>query len=252
MSADTVDIPVVGNVKTNALIGVGFATAVVVGFFYVRGARNATVETVDPNADNSAGTYGADIGSGSGGYYATPSAASDTDLNTGTETITTNSQWTKAAVEYLSANGRDAGTVQDALGKYLAGEALTTTEKTIVQSAKAAVGNEPQTAPPMKMISTPPAPSTVALIAPKTVGYEKRGPNFITVKWSSVPSATAYEVDFRKPDGTGRIEKSSADLVETFTGLSAGKSYRFKVRAINSRGVRGPWSGVTSITTLAK
>lgn len=251
MTADTIDVPVVGNVKTNTLIGVGFATVVIVGFFYVRAERNATVDTeaVDPNAGNSTGTFGADIGSGSGGYYATPSAASDTDLSAGTEVISTNAQWTRAAVDYLSANGRDAGAVQDALGKYLAGEALTTEQRTIVQSAKAAIGNEPQTAPPMKMVSTAPAPSTVALIAPKSVGYEKRGKNFIIVKWSAVPSATAYEVDFRWPDGKGRIERSGPDLVETFTGLTAGKSYNFKVRAINSRGVRGPWSNVQSIAT---
>ncbi len=247
MTADTVDVPVVGNVKTNVLIGVGVATAVVVGYFYIRQERGASVETVDPNAGNSAGTFGADIGSGSGGYYATPSAASDTDLSD-TEVIATNAQWVRAAVDYLSANGRDAGAVQDALGKYLAGEALTTEQRTIVQSAKAAFGNEPQTAPPMKMVSTAPAPSTVALIAPKT-SYEKRGKNFIIVKWSAVPSATAYEVDFRNASGTGRVERSGVDLVETFSGLKPGTPYRFKVRAINSRGVRGPWSNVQTIET---
>lgn len=245
MSTDTVDLPAVGRVKTNTLIGVGVATAIVVGFFYIRQERNASVEVVDPNEGNSTGTFGADIGSGAGGYYATPSAASDTDLSGGMERITTNAEWTRAAVDYLSANGRDAGTVQDALGKYLAGEALTTSEKTIVQSAKAAVGNEPVAAPPMKMVSTAPAPSTVGLIAPKTVGYEKRGPNFIVVKWTSVPSATSYEVDF-----DGKIEKSSIDLVETFTGLKAGSTHKVRVRALNSRGVRGPWSSYTSIVTL--
>lgn len=244
MSTDTVDLPAVGKVKTNTLIGVGVATAVVVGYFYIRQERNATVEAVeDPNAGNSTGTFGADIGSGSGGYYATPSAASDTDLSS--DIISTNSQWVRAAVDYLSANGRDAGTVQDALGKYLAGEALTTTEKTIVQSAKAAVGNEPQTAPPMKMVSTAPAPSTVGLIAPKTVSYEKRAPSFIVVKWSAVPSATSYDVEF-----DGKLEKSGIDLVETFTGLKPNSTHRVRVRAVNSRGVKGPWSASTSITTL--
>lgn len=250
MTAETVTLPVIGETKTNVLIGAGVTVAVIVGFHYVRQARNATVETA-PVAEESAGTYGADIGSGSGGYYATPSAASSSVVDDGTPVISTNAQWTQAAVEALSNIGFDPQTVSTALGKYLTGSPLTTGEKTIVQTAKGMIGNEPQSAPTMTGVAPPPAPSAVGLVAPKHVTYERTGSNFIVLKWSAVPGAKSYEVDFRWPDGKGRVEPSSADLVETFVGLTPGKTYRFKVRAVNSRGVRGPWSAVEAITTKA-
>jgi len=66
----------------------------------------------------------------------------------GTPTPTTNAQWFQQAVNYLSqTGGYNITTVEAALAKYLAGQAVSSDQVTIIQVAEGALGPPPQNGP---------------------------------------------------------------------------------------------------------
>jgi hypothetical protein len=67
----------------------------------------------------------------------------------------------------------------------------------------------------------------------------------LTLTWNSVEHATSYEV---ANTSTGAIVYSGVATTANITGLTAGTTYQFHVRAIGATGTSG-WSVATSVTT---
>lgn len=65
--------------------------------------------------------------------------------NTGPGTFTSNAQWSQYAQSYLTGNGQvsDAGALSAALGKYLAGQAVTANESILIHMATGIAGLPP-------------------------------------------------------------------------------------------------------------
>lgn len=156
--------------KRSVLIVGGVAAAGIVYWAYKRNKASAATTTTDPNIDPATGQpYTSDYGTtGMGGATGTtPSLYGYTDqfgnliTNPGVTTVThptTNGAWVQQAAGYLIANGYDPLTVLTALGKYIAGSALTDDQMSIVQAAIATEGRPPESVVPAH--TAPPAGQT--------------------------------------------------------------------------------------------
>jgi hypothetical protein len=120
-----------------------------------------TDETVAPDTWD----YGPSNGVGQTGY--------DTGTDTGSTAstpITTNEEWQHRAVQVLVGRLYDPVTVDRAIGDYLAGNALTTTERAIVNEAILAIGPPPISPPPPPTADQPPTTVTPPTTLPQPVG----------------------------------------------------------------------------------
>jgi len=151
------------------LIG-GGATAILVYVMYSRSKNSAaaaattTTPTTDPSIDPNTGLpYASEYGNYSAASGVSPSLYGYTDQygnlisqGTPTQTVTsptTNAAWFQQAESYLvNSLGYDSATASAALGKYLAGAALTNDQLGIVQTALGAEGNPPSQVPPPHVI----------------------------------------------------------------------------------------------------
>lgn len=72
----------------------------------------------------------------------------------------------------------------------------------------------------------------------------------VKLSWTKVSGATSYEV-YRSTDGKNWTKAATAETNScTVSGLKAGTSYQFKVRAVTSAGKKGTFSSVVKATTL--
>jgi aqualysin 1 len=90
----------------------------------------------------------------------------------------------------------------------------------------------------------PPTPAKVNLTSPASGFYTNGG--FIDLDWTAVDYADNYELEFDESSSFGSVIYSIHPIGEDHTsaninGLSQGKWY-WRVRAVNSNGVAGPWS----------
>lgn len=141
----TVAVPVVGQVERKWLIGGGALVAVLVGYAYWRRRGSTSSTGIDPNAiDPLTGlTYAAEAAQTSGYVNPNPGASgADTVTDTSTTAITTNVQWSNA-VESALGGIYDEAFITSTLGKYLAGQPLTSDEAMLVRAAWAFVGHPP-------------------------------------------------------------------------------------------------------------
>lgn len=141
MADTTVNVPGMGSVKKDWVIvaGLGVAGYVGVRWWQARSAAAAPPpQLVDPN------NPGQDPLVGATEQNAPPSEDSTISVDTtGGGALTTNADWTKAAVDYLSQIGFESTTVASALGLYLDRQPLTTDQQTIVRTAIGAIGPAP-------------------------------------------------------------------------------------------------------------
>jgi hypothetical protein len=166
--------------------------------------------------------------------------------------ISTNAEWTAFAVAAMVQQGWDGQVAQAAIGKYLTDQVLTATEEGIVRAAVAVAGWPPQgkhtiTSMPAPTPTPTPPPTAPKPSAPKSApsGFHNLFVSSTSAesKWSMVPGATNYEVEygamFKNP---GAIRKTSGATTATFYGLKPATRYTYRVRATSSAGA-GPWSG---------
>lgn len=128
----------VGKVPRRVVIIGGAAVVVIVGYAYVYRSRIGKPAT--PVVDPALGSIGGD------GSYTNPAphtTVPGTIDTTGGEGILTNDQWGTAVISDLSGLW-DATFVAVAIGRYLAGEPLTTDEANVVRTAWARRGHPPQ------------------------------------------------------------------------------------------------------------
>lgn len=223
--SETVDVPKVGGVKKQYLIVAGVGVAGYVLYRYYQASQAAAAAVPAPE---SAGTIGADIGSGTGGYYDPNNGGIDTSTNVG-DVMTTDAEWYAAAMLILEDAGYDTGAAALALGKYLRSEPLTPAEQDMVKVALAGAGNPPSG---QKAIITDTSPSPSGLTAPQHLRANGTPTtSAIPLAWDSVAGASGYTV-YRGAAVLGTVTGTSY----TAGGLTAATSYSFTVRATNTGG----------------
>jgi len=162
---------------------------------------------------------------------------------TGTPTpsgFETNDQWARAAILYLLSEGKDPNKSTLALSKYIGEQALTNEEQALVGLAIAKLGpppflpvnppNPPTTDPPTTNPPTNPPP-VAPLTAPTGLKEWGSGPfaHVVALQWNPVPGASYYRV-YR--EGVAYNVGSSEDTKIQVGGLTKGKVYRWRVRAM--------------------
>lgn len=243
MSDATVDVPKVGPVQKKYLIVGGIGIAGYVLWRYWQASQASTdAAAVEPE---SAGTIGADIGSGGGGYY-DPNGGDGIGSSTtvGEGVISTDQQWYAVALLALEDAGYDTGAGALALGKYLRSEPLTAKEQDMVKVALAAAGPPPSGA---RAIVTDTSPTPSGLTAPQRL----RSGGAVTtaaipLAWDPVAGASGYVV-YRG----GTQLASVAGTSYTAGSLAADTTYTFTVRATNSGGTLSPASNTYTGRTAA-
>lgn len=215
------------------LIG-GVGTIAIVYLAYKHSASTAaastaaTDTTTDPSIDPTTGIpYADETGDTYGGAYGTtPSEYGYVDPSTGqyitngsgsTAVVTapsTNAAWAQQAVAYFESLGYDATTVSSALGKYLTGQTLTSSENSLVSSVLGLQGAPPVTVPPPTV--TPPTGQTGSL--PKIAnGYYR---DISTGNIYQVVNNIRYAVT---PSTWTKLEKSkAAPKLSTISGSWTG------------------------------
>lgn len=93
--------------------------------------------------------------------------------------------------------------------------------------------------------------TTAAPLAKVAITSSSKTETTATLNWSSVPTATSYQVERKLTSASGwgnQVTRTSTSI--TITGLTSSTSYDFRVRATNASG-EGEWSDTRTITTDA-
>jgi hypothetical protein len=186
-SGGTVNIPGVGPLKKRTVIIAGGGVLLVGGYSYYKKKKTASTApiTAAPNAINPATGFA--FGSpedaaalAAQGNYNVAANAGGSSMATPQPTVTgftNNYQWSQAAQQYLVQNsGADGAIVGAALGKYIAGDVVNPSEKSIIQQAIAFEGQAPvagangfppaiRDAPAIPTPGSPPSGRTPAQVA---------------------------------------------------------------------------------------
>jgi hypothetical protein len=245
--AENVNVPGVGNVDRKWVIaGLGGVAAVVV---YAYWRRSQAVEE-EPLGEGE--TYAGDewspdayIGADTpGGQTYTPEIQDDT--------VNTNAEWAQRVVDLLEGVGYDRNVAAATIGKYLAGQPLTTTEKILVQAAIGLLGNPPGGAIPIFSLPTPtptPTPTTTKLSRPTLrIGAGLRSNTIYQLACNKVPGAIYYEWQRSSGPGAPTSVRTIGPARKT-PSLKRGSRYTYRVRAIAPPGkTSSDWSNSVSFT----
>lgn len=178
---------------------------------------------------------------GPGGGASTPPAGSG---------FTTNAQWSQAVISYMTSAGvvADPAMLSGALGKYIAGQPVSSVEQSLVHQAIAVQGYPPVAGatgyPPAVRVQAPvtpppPAPGQTARL-PAPANFRDTGPVWTTwleYHWDPVPGAIRYEFT----DG-GRIWSVGNVTGVMRPGLVHNGTYFTQVRAVDAMNRPGAWS----------
>lgn len=222
--------------------------------------------------------WGGTTSSGGSANYsagtATPTTYTSSSGVTSVGTYTSNAAWAQAVQAGLVDIGYDSETVSAALGGYLAGQALTSAQAQIVQTAigefgPAPVGNLQVVLQPASSASTTTTGSSgtsasTGLAGSTTTGTSTSGASTVpvisgghvvsvysaggTVAWTGT-NATSYHVMLTGPGSengkTNTVTKPSA----SYGGLESGHNYEVTVTPYNSAGQAGKSGVITFKTT---
>jgi hypothetical protein len=311
-----VKLPLVGGVSRKALLIGGVGSSAVVGLFLLRkksstvapastatGTADGTVgNPSDPNSiDPATGlTYGEEASAGSDylspglqdttqgptygatGYY-DPNTGQWVYGNTGTgqAAAVTNQQWAQNAIAYLGQSGGvDTGALAAALGAYLAGQAVTTDQESLIDQAIAVEGYPPVSGangnPPGIRVSdtgtgaggtggsgggvtgsgggvNPGGPNsgrTTGSAAPAQVSglhVTSVTKNAIGLAWNRSAGATGYQVRVTYQNAVVQKHMTGAASY-TVGGLSSGRTYGLHVVAVKG----SSWAPEASISQKTK
>jgi hypothetical protein len=160
MPAETINLPVIGAAKRTYVYAGGALVLGIVGYAWwkAQAAAPAPIDTgaVDVPVEELPGQ------SGGPAFASTGGGTSDT----GAMFITTNGEWSDAALAKMIDLGYDSVQVSTALGKFLANQQVTATEASWIYTALGLVGEPPVGTHSVRLAtSSSPAPTTSA---PKT------------------------------------------------------------------------------------
>jgi hypothetical protein len=247
----TMNVPGVGEVQKKYVVAGGGIVVAIVGYYWWTGRQGnagaaATEVAGEPVGDelleDTSGVPGTD--------YNPPVVQNPPPVVDEQGVITTNAQWSVAAVAALTDVGADTLTASTAIGRYIAGMALSAAHADLVRQAVALVGEPPVGDHPITLepVTTPnpELPSGNSLPAPaslKSTGVTK---TTVSLAWNPVQGAEYYRA-YRK--GVGTNIGSSQDGKITLGGLKANTSYTFQVRAVGHDGKYGPPSNQVTVKT---
>lgn len=162
--------------------------------------------------------------------------------------ISSNDEWYNQAVERLANGGWNPQAVQSALGDFITGQPLDSSEASIVRAAVGAMGGYPPQGP--MSIKEAAGPTDVSKL-PAPTGLKVTGKTSSTVDltWNAVPNAKQYRV-YRS--GAAQNVGGSTDTKAQIAGLEPGRTYTFYVAAGLDGEKMGPRSGGVTVTTSAK
>ena len=186
------------------------------------------------------------IGSNVGG---SENVGNSSNAGSGNDLIDTNNEWFAEAVEKLTSGGWNVQAVQSALGDFLTGQSLTTSEASIVRAAVGAMGGYPPNGP-TSVKEIPGETDASKLAAPTGLKVVSRTTSSVVLSWSAVSGAKQYRV-YRS--GVASNIAGTTTTSVTVGGLQPNTSYTFYVAAGIDGEKMGPRSGgVTTRTTAVK
>ena len=198
--ANEVKIVGIGKIPRSWLLAGGAAIAGIVVYAYIRRSRAAP--DVEPGSDeqlDEAGYVPSDWSPDAFvGAQAPGGAAFDPQVDR--LDVTTNAEWSQRVIDLLTDVGYDRTKAAQTIGKYLSGQALDGTEKLIIQTAIAMLGNPPAGALPIisQQGPYPTVPSTpTTALAPPSLAVRPgmgKGTGRYVLAWGSSPGATGYQV----------------------------------------------------------
>lgn len=250
-----VTIPGIGPVDRKYAIAGGASIVVIAGIAWWRYKNAAPVETSGDGVpvDDTTGLNETVDGSPAVSDYVSPGGSQLPTVEDNNPSPTTNAEWTRQAIAYLTDNGYDTIAVTTALGKYFARASLTASQADIVRVANAALGPPPVgtftiTVSNGSTTTTPPATGNTSIKAPTGLKTWGNGSTRLTVplQWTKVANAVGYRI-YR--NGVSENIGHSVDTKSTVGGLQPNTTYKFHVRAIDSNGKTGPASGVLTVKT---
>lgn len=170
------------------------------------------------------------------------------------QTPTTNAEWSQRVVDLLEGVGYDRNKAAATVGKYLSGQPLDGTEKLIIQTAIALLGNPPAGALPIiPAVGTPPTttpPSTVTKLTRPTlrVGVGNPRNTIYQLSCNRVAGAIGYMWKRSAGPGAGATFMTAGPARKT-PPLQRGSRYSYQVRAIAPPGkTSSDWSNTVTFT----
>ncbi len=233
--AETLKIPGIGPVKSQYVWAAGALVVGIVGYAYYKNSQSSEDYIGASEDDYGATDYDSPLGSSGGN--------STVDVDNTAGLITTNSQWTQAAIDYLTTAGFDATSASIALGKYLARKPLSQTEIDAVVAARGGVGDPPVGGPYPITEGLPATPSTGTLPAPRNVWAPKIDRTWFDLRWDAVPGATGYNI-YR----SGVLFGTANTNFYAVTRQGPGGTYPMQVTAVNSNS-ESPKSATATVKT---
>ena len=228
--------------QKKALVVVGVGAAAFVTYKWLTRDTSAA-DTSAPTVTSSTDADGAATGIIGSNVGADENVGNSS--NTGSNLIDNNQEWYAGAVERLANAGWNEQAVQSALGEFLTGNSLDSSEAAIVRAAVGAMGGYPPNGP-MTIKETPGVTDVSKLPAPTGLKVVKVTDTSVDLSWNTVPGAKSYRV-YRS--GASQNVGASEDGKAHIGGLQPNKSYTFYVAAGLDGSKMGPRSsGVTAKT----
>ncbi len=235
---------IAGIPKKYAVVGIAAAGGII-AYAWWRNGQAGTEVPADPGLEPAVDEYESPLGNSGTNSTGTYPGNVDPDA------IDTNSEWTQAAVEFLTSAGYDSGTVLAALGKYLSFKGLSAAEAQIVMAARASVGDPPVGGPyPIKdALPTPtvpaPKPTTPAPMKQVTgLRATTVSPTYVKLDWNPLSGIKGY-VLYQNGKRIESVVYSSSGQ----TGLKRNTVYKFAVRGIYAGDKLGPMSSTITVRT---
>lgn len=188
------------------------------------------------------------IGGGSGG--GTDTSANGSGNANGAKTYTTNADWGRAAVNYLTGLGIDPTVATQSIGQFLSSQTMTDTQQGNVNLAIQALGPPPQLPPPTQNNPTPVGTNATNPVTGVTIDPRSSGPTTLEVKWNAAANVRQYIISYGlTPDAnTWTTDAPAGQPSITIGRLLPGTTYHFKVQATPAAS-GAPWSETVSGTT---
>lgn len=201
MSAESIDVPAVGNVKREYVYAGGALVAGIAGYawWHARGGSSSGKQLVVNGNDVIPATD----------RVTPPSGDSNVNVDGTNGKITTNAQWTQFVLDKLAAYGIDPAVASSSLGKWLsrAVGGYTATDVEAIQRAVGVAGYPPEGGPwNIPAVSTP-TPNNgggngQTMAKPGGLHVNRDAQHGVQVVWDADANTDTYRVEVRrKSDG---------------------------------------------------
>jgi hypothetical protein len=244
---EEIKVPGVGGVDRKWVLAGGAAVAGIVIYAYWRRSQSAGEEPAGEGDEYVSGdewTPDAYIG-------ATQPGGATYDPIEQDDVIDTNAEWAQRVVDLLEGVGYERNTAAVTIGKYLAGQPLSATEKLTVQAAIALLGNPPGGALPIYSAPetpTTPPPATATKLATPTMrasAGDPRNTNY-ALSWTRIAGATLYLVKRERGPGVNPLYRPTTGTTQRTHALKRGWVYQYRVQAQAIGKTPSNWSNPVS------